>query len=425
MSKLAIFGGKPVVKEKLKPYRFFDKKDKKDVNKLLDEGVLSGFYGSANEKFFGGKYVREFEKTVIKNTGSKYCISVNSNASGLLAAFGAIGLSPGDEVIVPPWTMSASVVTPLFYGGVPVFVDIEDQTFGLDPLKIEKAITKRTKAIMVVHLFGHPALTKEIRKIAKKYSLFLIEDVAQAPLSFEGTKRCGLIGDIGVFSMNVHKHVQTGEGGFCLTDNSNLAMRLQMIRNHGENVIDWLKVKDLTNLVGLNLRLTEFQALLGINQFRKIESHVGYREDVSNYLTKQTKDLLGWQTPVIRKNCRHNYYMWTVKYDSTKYGVSRKVLCQALNAEGFPVSEGYVEPLYRLPVFKKKIAIGSKGFPFNLNSNNYNYNLSLPVVEKLHKDQAILFQTCSNQITKKILKQYVSAILKVFENIKSLTNLKC
>ncbi len=426
MQKLAIFGGKPTVTIETKKYNFFNKSDKKEINNLLDSGVLSGFYGSPNKKFFGGKYVRKFEDLIKRNTGSEFCITVNSNASGLLAAFGAIGLSPGDEVIVPPWTMSASVVTPLFYGGIPVFVDIEDDTFGIDPKKLEQAITPRTKAIMVVHLFGHPARIDEIQKIAKKHKLYIIEDVAQAPLSFINGVRCGLIGDIGVFSLNIHKHIQTGEGGFCLTRNPELAQRLQMIRNHGENVVDWLNVKDISNLVGLNLRLTEFQALLGINQLKKINKHVECRENISNYLTENTKKIDGWTTPLVRKTCRHNYYMWTVKYNEDKYKVSRETLCKALNAEGFPVSPGYVAPLYQLPVFKQKIAIGSKGFPFNYNSNKkYNYSLSLPVVEKLHKYNAILFQTCSHDLSKKILKQYVSAIHKVFDNINSLIDYKC
>jgi dTDP-4-amino-4,6-dideoxygalactose transaminase len=160
--------------------------------------------------------------------------------------------------------MSASATAVLFYGGIPIFADLDRDRYTLDPLSVESCITPRTKAIMVVHLFGYPADMDAIMAIAKKYRLMVIEDAAQAPGVLYKGRPVGAIGDVGGFSLNFHKHIHTGEGGLLVTNNDEIALRCRLIRNHGENATEAYGVEDISNTIGSNYRFTELQAAIGI-----------------------------------------------------------------------------------------------------------------------------------------------------------------
>ncbi len=415
MSVLAIHGGDPVISGSFPLYRSMGEAEISAVVRVMRSDRISGFHGSPGPEFLGGPTVREFEAAWSVRYGMKHTVSVNSATSGLIAAMAAIGVSPGDEIIVPPWTMSATIVAPLFYGGIPVFVDIEPDTFCLDPKLVKAAITDKTKAILVVNLFGHPAQLAELRELANENGIFLIEDNAQAPLGLENGKACGTIGDIGIFSLNYHKHIHTGEGGMCVTNNDQLAERLQLIRNHGENVVESLQLQDLTNLIGFNFRMTELSAAIGVEQLAAIDTHVERRENLAIALSEGTRDLDGWTPPAVRANCRHNYYCWTALYDENILGVDRKVFSAALAAEGFPHFVGYLPPLYRLPLFKNRTAIGGQGFPFNLTNQSYQ-DVLCPVTERLHEKEAILFEPCAYDIDDDAIPLLVEAIRKVHRN---------
>jgi dTDP-4-amino-4,6-dideoxygalactose transaminase len=353
-----------------------------------------------------------FEDACRKHIGVEHAISVNSATSGLIAAMGAVGIGPGDEVIVPPYTMTATAIAPLFYGGIPVFADIDPDFFCLDPASVEKVISPATRAIIAVNLFGHPAELQKLRSIADAKGLYLIEDTAQAMLGYDNGKRAGTIGHIGVFSLNVHKHLQTGEGGLCVTNDPDLAKRLQLIRNHGENVVDWMKIKDLSNIVGFNIRMTELTAAVGCAQLSRIDELIERVETICHRLTKGLSDLMGFSPPAVRDGCRHNFYMWSAKVDANTLGVSRKVFSKALNAEGFPVAEGYVMPIYMLPMFQKQIAIGRNGFPFSLRPRSYAEGLC-PVTEAMYKSELLQFQPVSWQVDDKQVDMLIEAVRKV------------
>jgi perosamine synthetase len=422
MTKLAIFGGKPLITTSFAPYSTIGEEERVAVDSVMRTGLLSGYVGAWCDAFDGGPLVREFEARFAARFGSKNAIAVNSNTSGLIAAMGAIGLSPGDEVIMPPTSMSATAMAPLFYGGIPVFADIESDTFCLDVAAVKAAITPRTRAIVAVNIFGHPARLSELRVLADANDIFLIEDNAQGPLATENGRYAGTIGHIGVASLNYHKHIHTGEGGVCTTDDERLARRLRMIRNHGENVTNELAEGDLTNIVGFNFRLTELQAAIGISQLEKADALVARREAIANRFTHLLSDYPGIVPPTVRDGCRHVYYVWTAKFTEADVAVPRDAFARALAAEGVPVSVGYVAPLYLLPAFQKRIAIGREGYPFNLTNRSYHKGLC-PVAERMHEREFLELHVCSYAFSESEIEAVAAAFAKVYAKRAQLSDL--
>ena len=202
---------------------------------------------------------------------------------------------------------------------------IDDEYFSINLESVKSKISPRTKAIIAVNLFGHPARLKELRLIAKKNDLYLIEDNAQAPLGEEYGELAGTIGDIGVFSLNYHKHIHSGEGGICVTNDKNLATRLQMIRNHAEAVVGPSGTNNIVNMVGFNYRMTEMSAAVANVQLKDINKHVVKRIKIAETLSESLNELEGIYVPKVRKGCKHVYYVWSAKYDEKIVGVSREV----------------------------------------------------------------------------------------------------
>ncbi|MBI4533560.1 MAG: DegT/DnrJ/EryC1/StrS family aminotransferase [Candidatus Melainabacteria bacterium] len=413
MAKLALLGGKPVLEMALASYNPMGQEELDAVTKVMRSGKLSGFVGAWGDDFDGGHTVKQFEQDWSKKFAVEHCVSVNSATSGLFAAVAAAGVGPGDEVIVPPYTMSATVMAPLVYGGIPVFADIEPDTFCLDPASVVQNITSKTKAIIVVNLFGHPAKLHELRAIADGQGIVLIEDNAQGPLASEEGKLAGTIGHIGVFSLNFHKHFHTGEGGMCVTDDSKFALKLKAVRNHGENIVEPLNIDDLTNMIGFNYRMTELCAGIGIEQLKKIDQLVSRREQIAQKLTQGIQGMSGLTPPQVRPGCRHVYYVWALRIDRNRIGVSRETFCQALRAEGVPAVPHYVKPLYWLPVFQKRIAIGSHGFPFSVSSRKYARGMC-PVVEQMHLKELMYLGICSYELSDPDVAAVLAAFNKVY-----------
>ncbi|MEG3618556.1 DegT/DnrJ/EryC1/StrS family aminotransferase [Magnetovibrio sp. PR-2] len=412
MSKLALLGGSPTVEGEFKLFKSVGQEERDAVCEVIDSGLLSGFYGSWCDEFWGGPKIRKLEELWAETFGCKHAVSINSNTSGLISCMGAIGVSAGDEVIVPPYTMSATVVAPLYYGGVPVFADIDENDFCIDPAHVEQLITNKTKAIIAVNLFGQPAKLKKLRALADRHNIYLIEDNAQAPTASEYGKFTGTIGHVGVFSLNCHKHIQTGEGGICTTDDDDLALRLQMIRNHGENVVRDTKVEDLTNLVGQNYRMTELSAAVGIEQLKKADQLISPRVELAEYLNQNLSGLDGLITPPTRDGCRHVYYVWAMRVDQEQLGISRDTFVKALAAEGVFLSKGYLEPLYKLPVFQERKAFGRDAYPFSITDRHYE-DVGCPVVERLQNEEVVTFEICAYAYSDTQKAQIIEAVHKV------------
>ncbi len=431
--KLAVLGGKKIRTEPFTIRKTILDDDITAALKVLKSGDISLFFGSPGEFFMGGPIVQEFEQSWAQEFGYKHAISFNSWTTGLMACVGAVGIEPGDEVLCTPYSMSATATSILFYGGIPIFVDIEDETFNIDPKKLEEKITPRTRAIMLVHLFGHSADMDEIIRIARKHNLRIIEDAAHAPGAKYKGKYVGGLADLGGFSFNYHKHIHTGEGGLIVTNDDDLALRCQMIRNHGENVIETFGLKDFSNTIGSNYRLTELQAAIGLVQMKRLPTFLEHRNKIADHLSSRLSKLEFITPPVVKEGCSHSYYCYSIKYDSKKTGVSRAAFCKAVAAElPYPmhseqevVVEGYVKPLYWNPVYQNKIAIGKKHFPWSMNPGvNYSYPHGLcPVVERMHNDELIYLPIVREAVSIDDISDVADAFEKVALNLKNLRDL--
>jgi len=398
------------------------------VMRVLDSGNLSKFVGSWNTDFYGGPYVQEFEKKWAESVGVEYCMSVNSNTSGLYACIGACDIGPGDEVIVSPYTMTAGAIAPLIYGAVPVFADIDEDIFCLDPKSIEANISIRTKAIIVVHICGHSTDMDEVMSIAKKYNLKVIEDCAQSPMSTYKGRNVGTIGDVGVFSLNYHKHIHTGEGGMITTNNPVIAEKIQLIRNHGEAVVEGKKTKDIYNTFGFNYRMTEMEAAVGIEQLKKMPELVEKRISNANYLANKIGQLPGIIPPLVKENCRHVYYQQTFKFKKDIAGIHRNTFVDAVKAE-LPLMKlrettpimgvGFAPPLYLQPIYQQRLHKCSFNCPRYEGEVSYERGLC-PVTERMYFEEVFTHEYMRPEFTERDMDEVINAYEKVYENIAEL-----
>ncbi len=422
-NNLAILGGRRTIEHKFQPYITIGDEEKKAAMEVLNSGVLSGFSASYKKDFYGGKYVREFENFCKIKFDSKYAVSVNSWTSGLIAAVGAAGISPGDEVITTPWSMCATATAILHWNAIPVFADIDRDTFNINPIQIEKKINKHTKAIIAVDIFGQPCDMEEIIKIAEKYNLIVIGDSAQASGTYNNNKCTPSQAHIGGISLNRHKHIQTGEGGVCLTNSKEYYERMCLIRNHAEAIVGDMGIDNISNMIGYNFRLGEIEAAIGIEQLKKLDSFVESRRNCAEILNEELKDIKEIQIPNARQNTTHSYYIYPIVLNLNLIPVNRARIKQALEEEGVQgLSEGYVN-IHRYPIFQKKIAYGKNGFPWNssLNSNAIDYSVGIcPVAEELHDKSFLAFNNCHYDLKESEVRLIGKAFRKVFSSLNEL-----
>ena len=423
VSKLALLGGKPIRPKPFPAYPVIGEEEKRAVMEVLDSGQLSTFSAS-RQGFLGGRKIQAFEAAFAEYHGVRHAIAVNSATSGLHAALAACEAGPGDEVIVPPYTFTATATAVLHHNAIPVFADVDPVTFCMDPAQLEKAITPRTKAVIPVHLLGHPADMDAILAIARRHGLKVIEDCAQAPGARYKGRLVGTMGDCGVFSFQETKNMATGEGGMVITNDPELAERARMVRNHGEAVIAGEPRKYLTSAIGWNYRMTEIEAAIGMVQLKKLDAMNGARHELAAYLLEALSVHAGITCPREAPFIDHVYHVFGMRYDDSAIGVPRERFIEALIAEGIPMSPGYPRPLYHNPLFQDRLAYGKQGCPFtcHLYGGTVSYAKGLcPVAEDLCARSALWTFVVRPPATIRDMKDIVAAFEKVLENSASLT----
>jgi len=340
---LAIHGGQPV---RTTPFPAWPVSDGRE-ERLLLEVLHSGNWG-----IMQGDKVKTFQEQFAAYQGARFAVCVPNGTLALQMALMALGIRPGDEVIVPAYTFIATVSSPLMLGARPVFVDIDPDSYTLDPAKIPAAITSRTRAILPVHLAGQPADMDGILRVSRAHHLAVLEDACQAWGAEWRGQRVGAIGDLGAFSFQSSKNISAGEGGAVVTNNQDLHDLCWSLHNVGRTPTGaWYHHE----ILGQNLRMTEWQGAILLAQLQRLEEHVPIRERNARYLCEGLAQLGGLsalpENPLVTRHARH---LVILRYDSTAFG-GRPLpeFLEALVAEGItPISQGYV-PLHHSPAIRK------------------------------------------------------------------------
>lgn len=345
----------------------------------LDESDIQGVLDvlRSGRLALGPKAV-EFERNIADYVGVKHAVAVSSGTTALHIIARALGLGPGDEVLVPSFTFAASVNAVLYEGCVPVFVDIEYDTMNINPTDIINKITYRTRAIMVVDVFGHPADWDSILQIARKHNLLVIDDSCEALGSeYKGTK-IGQFGDAAAFSFYPNKQMTLGEGGVVVTNNDQIASLARSLRNQGRGEMgSWLDHERL----GYNYRLPEMSAALGVSQLKRLEEFLAKRQHVANMYTERLMGLDWVRPPIVKPHVRMSWCLYDVILAE---GLDRAPIMRAMEAHGIP-TRGYFSPVHLQPYIREKW--GCKEGDLPITESMVRRSLALPFFNNLTEAQ--------------------------------------
>ncbi|MFH1539945.1 MAG: DegT/DnrJ/EryC1/StrS family aminotransferase [bacterium] len=367
--RLAIHGGKPIQKKPPQQKVLIEDKDIKAVVKVMESGFLTAL---------SNPVVGEFERKFAEYCGVKYGIAVNSGTAALHVALAALDVGPGDEVIVPPYTFIATASAVLQQNAVPVFADVDPTTLNIDPAEIEKKITRRTKAIIPVHIFGLPADMKEINKIAKKRGIPVIEDACQAHGATIKGKRVGGFGKMACFSFQESKNLTTGEGGMIVTDDKKLAEKCRIIKHIG------MAARYEYVTLGYNYRLPAMSAALGLAHLKKLDAFNDHRRNMAEYYSDNLNDLPLElvNEPTGFRSAHHLFPIKLAPHLTDSLEKSYEIYC-ALAAENVPIWWVYPRPLYQIEFLQERKAY-TKECPFvckNRNKPHSYKKVKCPVTE--------------------------------------------
>lgn len=417
--KLALLGGTPVRGNK--KWLGWPQWDAEKFNPKMNE-VMGNRVWSRSSK------VAEFEKRWAEMNGSKHCLTTVNGTNALSAAWMQSNIGPGDEVICSPYTFSASIFGILYKGAMPVWADIDPETFQIDPKQIRKKITPRTKGILPVHICGYPSDMPQIMKIAKEHNLFVVEDACQAHLAEIGGKRVGTFGNAGCFSFQTSKTLPIGEGGGILTDNTEYFDRLYSYHNFGyaSGTVAG-QISSISALILANkIRMSEYQAVIGLCQLEKLEERHKIRNENAAYLNEKLAAYPGITPVKLHKGATSaSYYMYSMIYNQDKLdGLPRQRFIEALNAEGVPVGPGYPnDPLYGQPMMREvfKSEIYQKFYTADeLDFEKYLQKNHCPALIKTY-DSALWIYCAGLMLgTKSDMDDIINAIDKIHNNVAKL-----
>jgi perosamine synthetase len=352
--------------------------------KYVIECIKTGWISSK------GKFVDQFEEEFASYVGVRHAVAVSSGTAALHLALAALDIRPGDEIIMPTFTMIACANVAKYLGAKPVLVDSEISTWNIDPNKIEEKITNKTKAIMAVHIYGHPADMDPIMKIAKNYGLYVIEDAAEAHGAEYKGRKVGSIGDLGCFSFYANKIITTGEGGMITTNDDKIAEKVRKLRDQGYDLTmrKWL----IHDVVGYNYRLTNLQAALGLAQLERIEDFINKHRENAYHYNSLLKGIRGVTLPPEMSWAKNVYWMYTILIDEEILGITRDDLIKKLEIYGIDTRSTFLpihlQPPYRDIYIDEKYPIaellGRRGI--NLPSGNSTTKEDIEYVASAIKD---------------------------------------
>jgi perosamine synthetase len=405
--KPAILGGKAVRTKSFPGWPVWDKSAEEHILSILRSG---NWYRGR------GGTVTEFEKKYAELLGVKRCICTMNGTNALLTAMHVLDIGVGDEVIVSPYTFIATYNVVIGSSALPVFADTDPETFQINPDKIEERITKRTRAIMPVHILGLPANMDRILAIAKKHNLIVIEDACQAWLAEWKGKKCGTLGDLGCFSFQNSKHLPIGEGGAVVGNDEEIMDRVHSYHNCGRPY-GCVKRTSSYPIIGTNRRMTEYQAAVGLSQIKRLENDTERRNENAHYLTSRIKDIPGILPHKLYEGVtRAAYHLYPFRYKKEHFNnMSRDRFLSALRAEGIPCSGGY-GPQYNDGLIEA--ALNSKNFKRSFSKSRlkkYREELHYPDNDQLCKEAVWLSQTLLLG-TKSDIDDIADAIQKIYEN---------
>jgi perosamine synthetase len=317
------------------------------VVKVMRLGPLTNALGA-------GPTVTQFEKNFAEFAGVKHAIAVNTGTAALHAAIVAAGVKQGDEVILPSFTFVATAEAVVMAGGKPVFADIDPETYHISPDKIEKNVTKKTKAIVPVDLYGLAVDIKPIRKVAAEHDLAIVEDAAQAHGATYAGKPAGVFADAACWSLYASKNMTTGEGGVVTTDSDKLAETLRLIRTHGE------KAKYASLMLGYNYRMSEIQAAIGLVQLEKLPAFVAKRRENAKRLTKLLAASDRLKLPEESEERQHSWYLYTVRLQNSTESERNKIV-EELKRKDIGAEVYYINPVHLMPYYRE--SFGERRLP--------------------------------------------------------------
>jgi len=354
---------------------YWDEQDVARVTEAIKKGM----------SWATGPNVEEFEARIARYVGTSYAVTFNSGTSALHAVLLACGIREGDEVIVPSFTFIATANAPLFVGAKPVFAEVEGKTYGLDPEDVESKITPKTKAILPIHYGGSPCFIHELKQVAEKHNLLLIEDAAESLGASINGKKVGSFGDAAMFSFCAPKVITTGEGGVVVTNFRGIYETLKLVRSHGRaETSDYFSTSEYLEYVtlGYNFRMSNLTASLGIAQMEKIDKIIQMRRGKAGYMTQRLSQIDDITLPNVPDNFLHLYQMYTIRVKGEKE--QRDNLMKHLNNNGI-MAKVYYHPVHLSQFYKDKF--GYKGGELPVTEKISGQVLTLPMYPSLTEDE--------------------------------------
>ncbi|CAI6329127.1 Spore coat polysaccharide biosynthesis protein SpsC [Bacillus subtilis] len=355
------------------------KEEIQEVTETLESGWLSK-----------GPKVQQFEKEFAAFVGAKHAVAVNSCTAALFLALKAKGIGPGDEVITSPLTFSSTANTIIHTGATPVFADIDENTLNIDPVKLEAAVTPRTKAVVPVHFGGQSCDMDAILAIAQNHGLFVLEDAAHAVYTTYKQRMIGSIGDATAFSFYATKNLATGEGGMLTTDDEELADKIRVLSLHGMSKAAWNRYSSNGSWYyevespGYKMNMFDLQAALGLHQLKRLDDMQKRREGIAGRYQTAFQQIPGLITPFVHDDGRHAWHLYVLQVDEKKAGVTRSEMITALKDEYNIGTSVHFIPVHIHPYYQKQFGYKEADFPNAM--NYYKRTLSLPLYPSMSDD---------------------------------------